>query len=93
MAPDRDKPKAGDPPGVDKSIGFADVSAVTSACTTNGPWVWTKTLVDPNSIGNYVVFNFNDGSTQATNSSVGKQGNYNWVFLVSQFQYQYYWYN
>lgn len=83
--------KAGDPPGV-QSIGFADVSAVTSACTT-GPWVWSKTLVDPNSAGNYVVFSFNDGGTQPTNSSVGKQGNYNWVFLVSQFQYQYYWYN
>lgn len=83
--------KPGDPPGV-QSIGFQDVSAITNPCTPNGPWVWTKTLVNSNAPGNYVVINLNDGSTAPTNSSVGKQGNFNWVFLLGQFQYQYYWY-
>jgi hypothetical protein len=87
---DQTSTRPDDPPGV-QSIGFVPTGYSDPACTPNGPWVWTRDAITPGI--NYVVINFNDGAAQPTNSSVGKQGNFNWVFLVGQFQYQYYWYN
>jgi hypothetical protein len=86
--------KPDDPPGV-TSIPFAPgLDTLTNpGCIPNGPWVWTKTPVTAGDNTNYVVINFNTGSPQPSNSSVGKQGNSNWELLVGQFQIQYYWYN
>ncbi|HEX6496306.1 MAG TPA: hypothetical protein VF018_12525 [Acidobacteriaceae bacterium] len=90
---DQSGPKAGDPPNTDKSIGFPVIYTTITGCTTSGPpWVWTYDSIVRGQ--NYYVFNLSDGTSSDENSSVGIVSvNGNWVYLVSDVAYEFYWFD
>jgi hypothetical protein len=84
--------KPGDPPGVDSIAFQALYGSGYISCTSDGkPWVWTVTYITRDQ--NYIVINMTDGNPQPSGSNVGKVTNWNFIFVVSGFFRQYYWFD